>query len=478
MDSRPDRFTGLLIGIACTALGAIGWYFGSGLKPLWWATWLAPLPLLWLAPRTRARWAALAALTALALGSLNQWNYLHGLLALPLPVILFALFGPASLFALAVLLFRAYVLRGQSFAAAWSVPVIMTAGAFLNALLSPHGTFGLIGYTQMDALPVIQIAALAGPYAIGFVVWLLPATVAAMSFALPARRQSLRVGAVTAAVLVATLGYGAWRLQAATGPATTIRVGLLAVDGEIRADLATPEGARLLMRYKSEIERLADAGARIVVLPETVFVSNKLDNATLVELSQRRGIRIVVGVDYRGDAQGERNMAVAYGDGKAPRSYIKQHLIPGFEDRYRAGSGTTLLSGEPRTGLVVCKDMDFTATGRDYALQSTQLLLVPAWDFNADGWLHARMAVLRGVEGGFAIARSARDGQLTLSDDRGRVILETPSKSATGVASAIGDLRLRTTRTWYPRHGDWFGWLTVVVAIALLAGLMRRSRVA
>jgi hypothetical protein len=36
---------------------------------------------------------------------------------------------------------------------------------------------------------------------------------------------------------------------------------------------------------------------------------------------------------------------------------------------------------------------------------SLTLMLVPAWDFNADGWLHARMAVLRGVEGGYAIVR-------------------------------------------------------------------------
>ena len=187
-------------------------------------------------------------------------------------------------------------------------------------------------------------------------------------------------------------------------------------------------------------------------------------------------MRIVAGVDYRGDAKGERNMAVAYGDGSAPRSYIKQHLIPGFEDRYRAGRGTTLLSGDPRTGLVVCKDMDFTATGRDYALQATQLLLVPAWDFDVDGWLHARMGVLRGVEGGFAVARVARDGQLTLSDDRGRVIVATSSKGTSGVASAMGDLPIRTTRTWYPRLGEWFAWVTIAAAMTLLARLMRRSR--
>lgn len=475
MDSGPDRVArgALLAGVACTVLGALGWYFGSGLQPWWWATWLAPLPLLWFAPRVRARWAALAALTAFALGGLNQWSYLRGLLGLPLPVVLFSVLGPASLFMLSVLVFRAHARRGRWFVAAWSVPVIGTAGGFINALLSPHGTFGLVAYTQMDALAVIQIAALAGPWAIGFVVWLLPATLVAMSLA-PTARQSLRVGAATMVVLVATLGYGNWRLQApAAEPATMLRVGLLAVDGEVRADLATPEGARLLRRYASEIERLADAGARVVVLPETVFASNSLDNPTLTELAQRRGLRVLAGVDYLGDTTGERNVAVVYGDGDAPRSYIKQHLIPGFEDRYRPGRGLTLLSGAPHTGLAVCKDMDFTAIGHGYGLRATQLLLVPAWDFNTDGWLHARMAVLRGVESGFAVARAARDGQLTLSDDRGRVIVEVSSKGVAGVASAIGDLPVRSTRTWYPRLGEWFGWLNLMAALAVLVALKR-----
>src|SRR5206468_8848188 len=75
-----------------------------------------------------------------------------------------------------------------------------------------------------------------------------------------------------------------------------------------------------------------------------------------------------------------------------------------------------------RWGLQICKDMDFPELSREYALQGANLLLVPAWDFNLDRWLHARMAVLRAVENGFALARSARNGLLTLSDNRGRIV--------------------------------------------------------
>lgn len=45
MDSRPDSRTALAAVVA-TLLSAAAWWAGSSLQPLWWAAWLAPLPLL------------------------------------------------------------------------------------------------------------------------------------------------------------------------------------------------------------------------------------------------------------------------------------------------------------------------------------------------------------------------------------------------------------------------------------------------
>jgi apolipoprotein N-acyltransferase len=49
-------------------------------------------------------------------------------------------------------------------------------------------------------------------------------------------------------------------------------------------------------------------------------------------------------------------------------------------------------------------------------------VLVPAWDFTLDGWLHDRMAVMRGVESGFTVVRAAKQALLTVSHDRGRIL--------------------------------------------------------
>lgn len=66
-------------------------------------------------------------------------------------------------------------------------------------------------------------------------------------------------------------------------------------------------------------------------------------------------------------------------------------------------------------GMQICKDMDFPRLSRRYGVKGVGLLLVPAWDFTLDGWLHGRMAVMRGVESGFTIVRGCQtrsvDGQ-------------------------------------------------------------------
>ena len=58
-------------------------------------------------------------------------------------------------------------------------------------------------------------------------------------------------------------------------------------------------------------------------------------------------------------------------------------------------------------------------------------MLVPAYDFDRDASLHASMAVLRGVEGGFSVVRAARHGLLTVSDRYGRIVDHKASADAT-----------------------------------------------
>lgn len=472
MESRLDR-TQAVVMAAALALTAAAWWFGSGLHPWWWLAWLAPLPVLWLAPRVPARWAALAAFLAFAAGGMNLWDFLHGVIGLPLPVDICMIAAPALAFALCALLYRRLLRAGHVLPAVLAVPALWVAIEYLENLGSPHGTWGSIAYSQMDALPVIQGAAVTGLWGVSFLVLLLPATLAArLTPTAPRRGRTLAAG-ITLLLVAAACGYGIWRLAA---PATgSLRIGLVSLEKPIRPALDSADGQALETRYVAAIRRLVAAGARAVVIPETSFATTAASVPAFAALAQQDGPILDIGIDGKGDPHAERNMVMAFQPGgAAPAVYAKHHLIPGFEHQYTPGTRYTMLDGSPRIGLAICKDMDFHDIGRNYAALGAQLLLVPAWDFGVDGWLHSRMAIMRGVENGFAIARAARTGRLTLSDDRGRVLAEASSE--TQDAELVGDLPLRQTRTPYARWGDWFAWLDLALLAVLLSIAWRATR--
>ena len=464
MASNADyRRTGL--ALAATLLSAALCYFGTSLHPQPWLTWLAPLPLAWIAPRLKARWLAPAAFAAGTVGALSQWHYLHGVIALPLGVIVPITLFPGVLMALCLLLFRRLLLRGWRVAAVFAMPALWVAVEYVRALASPHGTFGSIAYTQMDLLPILQLASVTGLWGISFLLLLMPAAVAVLSMRDTMRRTRWLVAGIAALAMTSTLAFGMARLYA---PITdSVRVGLASIEKPIRPDVSSPEGQALLDRYVAAIDRLAAAGARIVVTPETAFATSDATVPAFAAAAERHGLVLAAGIDAKGAVGGERNAQwVFQPGGKSPATYAKRHLIPGFEAQYTPGTGYTMLDGWPRIGLAICKDMDFHDIGRAYAARNAQLLLVPAWDFGVDGWLHGRMAIMRGVESGFAIARAARSGRLTLSDDRGRVVAEASSE--TRDAEVVGDLPLRASRTFYVRWGDWFAWVDLGLLVVLL----------
>ena len=464
MESRLDR-AATVTTLAALLLSAVAWWFGGGLHPWWWLAWLAPLPVLWLAPRVPARWAALAALAAYAVGEMSQWHYLHGVIGLPLPFDLYTIAAPALVFALCTLLYRRLLRSGHVLAATLAVPALWVAVEYVNNLGSPHGTWGSMAYGQMDALPVIQVAAITGLWGISFLVLLGPAALAALLTPLVPRRGRIMAAGIAGVLVAASLGYGSWRLAA---PATgSLRIGLVSVDKPVRPALRSAAGQALETHYVEAIRRLAAAGAKAVVVPETSFATDAATVSAFAALARQDGLILGIGIDGKHDPRAERNMIMLFQpDAPAPVGYFKHHLIPGFEDQYTPGKHYSVLGASPRIGLAICKDMDFHDVSRSYAGLGTQLLLVPAWDFGVDGWLHSRMAIMRGVESGLAIARVARNGRLTLSDDRGRVVAEASSEKHD--AELVGDLPLRETRTLYARWGDWFAWLDLALLAVLL----------
>jgi apolipoprotein N-acyltransferase len=464
MASKHDD-SALWAWLAATALSALCWWFGSGIHPQWWLTWFAPLPVLWLAPRFRARSAALSAFVAYTAGSLSAWTYLHTYIGLPWLYDVYAMSVSGVMLMLCVLLYRRLLLRGHTLAAALAVPTMWVALEYVTNLLSPHGTLTNLSYTQIDALAVIQIAAITGIWGIGFLLLLVPTAIALQATPHASKRSRVTVAALTAILLTGTVAYGGWRLQA---PATgTMRIGLVSLQEPIQAALSEPKGQAVEARYMEAFGRLANDGAHIVLAPEGTFAAADTSIPAFSQMAEQRDLIVGSGVIFSGDPHGHRNMLMVFQPGvTSPATYDKHHMLPGM-DPFIPGDNYTMLQGDPRIGLAICKDMDFHDIGNAYATRRAQLLLVPASDFTVDGWFHSRIAVLRGVESGFAVARAAHAGRLTLSDDRGRVVAEASSENHD--AELVGDLPLRETHTFYAQWGDWFAWLDLIALTVWLA---------
>jgi apolipoprotein N-acyltransferase len=310
MASAPDLRRTVAAALA-VALTAVLTWFGTGLHPWWPLLWFAPLPVLLYAAGASWWRAAIAAAIAWLVGMLGLWHALHD--ALQLPAAVFAQFAgsEAVAFTLGVLLVRALLRRGAYGWAVVAFPAVRVAFEYLLAIGAPHGTFGSLAYTQVEFLPVLQLASATGPWGITFLVLLLPAALAA-----------------------------AWQLR-------------------------------------------------------------------------------------------------------------------------------------PR-GVQICKDMDFTALSRDYGRAGAALMLVPAWDFGVDGFLHGRMAVMRGVESGFSVVRAARRGTLTVSDHKGRILAEAPSDTSP-FATLMARVPAVHAETLYQHLGDWFAWLALA-GLALAIGQLLRRR--
>lgn len=77
---------------------------------------------------------------------------------------------------------------------------------------------------------------------------------------------------------------------------------------------------------------------------------------------------------------------------------------------------------------------------------------------------------MRGVESGFSVARAAKNGYLTLSDSRGRILAETRSDSAP-FATLVASVPAAHANTLYLLLGDWFAWLALALLLFTLVQL-------
>jgi apolipoprotein N-acyltransferase len=434
----------------------------------WPLAWIAPVPLLWLAYGARSLRSLILATTGAVLlwGSVSAVRVFSSAGFSILPQIALQI-GIVSVLYIGCFAAARYAQRTLSpILTLLMFPAVATGASYLMMLASGGDSYGSPAYSQVDVPVLIQSASLFGLPGLEFLLALF-ANGMALALRMP-QQARFHVGAVVAVAVINVL-FGVARFHSPT--TETLRVAAAARDLPLAGRL--PAGAEtvssITLAYATEGRNLASLGAKVIVFPElTAVLTPQWQEQALAPIQaagQETGASISVGFAEIGDAGQVHNVALTFRPGNEMARYVKRHTLLPLDRSIRGTTDGVLGSGR---ALAICKDLDFPATIRSDAQKDVRLMLVPAADFESDGWTHARMSIMRGVENGFAIVRAARNGLVTISDDRGRVIARG-NTNPTSITHVIANVPLGRGDTHYRRFGDYFARACVALAIVLLA---------
>jgi apolipoprotein N-acyltransferase len=506
--ARPGRRE-VLAGVSGILLALSFPKFGHGAL-----AWVALAPLLMALPgASSARSIRLGYITGAvsALGLLYWTSFVvvqYGGLSLPVGITVMVLLCLAvalfpALFAWMVAGFlHAYGLRGLLLA-----PVAWVATEMVRSYTFFRFPWCLLGYSQQENLPFIQIAAVTAVYGVSF---LLVATSALLAYAAHAtdsrsrRRALLALPALVGAVFL----HGIAALYRPVPVSGTVRVGL------VQASIAQDEkwdpqnAAANFAKHVNLSHQAAQKGARLVVWPESAVPYRYDDSpglaAALRQLTADLGIHLLFGNDdRRKGAEGDRVWVGAKlldPAGELRLRYHKIRLVPFGEyvplgpvitlggrvtaklvqqvaDFTPGTEATTAEVDGHRVGAFICYEAIFPDLVRRFSANQAELLV----NITNDAWYgrtsaphqHLAMAAFRAVENGKYLVRAANTGTSAVVDPKGRVLERTPLFEPTVI---VRDVPFVAEKTFYARFGDVFGGAAFLAALLLTVQSRFRRR--
>ena len=385
----------------------------------------------------------------------------------------------------------------------------------------------LLGVSQLPLVPLIQVCSLTGVYGVSFlVVWLsLSLLCAGLSIIRRPGRGSIWVGEVFLPVLAVAMVFnlGLREIRHQPAPARTVKA--LLVQPSIPQTViwnADQDSHRFeeLVRWSDQL--LNDHPSDLMIWPESAvpkmlrYDTNTF--AAVTGLAQRHHVWLIVGSDdaelLAGSANPDEaeyfNSSFLIGPaGELRERYIKrnlvvfgeylpfQHWLPFLKWFTPISGGFTpgthavqfhLDSLAVWTAVLICFEDVFPQLGRNDVQPHTDFLV----NITNDGWFgrgaaqwqQAASAALRAVENRVPLVRCTNNGLTCWIDADGRIrdILRDARGTIYGPGFLSVELPLPApgephALAFYTRHGDWFGWACVGVALCVvLAKIVRASQ--
>ena len=470
-----------------------------------WLAWLALAPLSYYLLKTKALKAAAAG--GLACGFLFYLGILYWIY----PTMRAGGVEPAvsalGLLLLSLLMSSEFVLISvfghylkKAGLKAW--PYVFAAGWFLleygKVYLSQKAVWFpwfMLGYTQWDYKPLIQLASVAGVYGLSAAVCFTGALAGSL-FALDGAAWKKGLRFLPAVMLFAAIWiFGARELRRADAvvPDGTFSAALLqpSIDQYAKWDAAEAGNIR------KNMEGLAAAakGSDLAVWPENAlpcWIDEPACSAWLKTAAARPSGGTLVGSVSKGD--GKRVAAFLLDkDGAITASYNKRQLVPfgeyvplrGLLGKYikPVAALGEFLPGEPeqallsfkglKLGAAICYESVFpylfagdTADGADFFVNITN----DGWYLNtAAPYQHFAANIFRAVENRRPLLRAANNGISAAIDPWGRVTARTALNER---AALLVPVKIYSEKALFPYYGVWFAGAALLLVSAFLLAVL------
>lgn len=412
-------------------------------------------------------------------------------------------------------------LRSHGLATPIAVALLFTAIDHLRGNAFGGFPWATLGYAGHLDRPLLGLVRYTGVYGLSFTVALAGAGLAEWIRRPGVGRRPPRsaVGALVGVVALHGLGALSNLRDAPREGATSIRVAALQGNIDQNEKWSEDRVADNLGRYLALSRRAIEAGAQVVVWPESAvpgLVEFEIEiREPIAALAREHATSFVLGATGATLDPQTRRLANVYDsaflmgpNGELIDRYDKTHLVPFgefvplrgwvgafFQALARGVATQDVTQGEApralwlplsdrpddtRVGVPICYELLFPDLVRRFSRDGARVLFAitnDAW-YGRTGapYQFLAMTALRSAENSLWTVRAANSGVSAIIDDRGRVV----TRSEIFVQDlVIGDIPLSPaggSGTFYSRHGDVFALGCWIGAVGLLFRTARRRR--
>jgi apolipoprotein N-acyltransferase len=387
-------------------------------------------------------------------------------------------------------------------------PMIWVSLEYIRSFLFTGFPWELLGYSQFNALHIIQISDILGVVGISFIIVLFNTTLFFWFLFFSKRRwQGQNVSrhhiqlitAVFVILFAMVWGYGTRQIHSmekaiARSPEKRIAVVQGNIDQTLKWD-STHQRSTVNKYLDLSLTQRAEQ-PDLIVWPETAMPFYLFHHLPLTDMVTR-GIQeaetdfIVSSPSFTQSENRIRYFNRAFlilSNGTVIDTYDKAHLVPFGEyvplkkwlpflgkmveqvgDFSSGKAGDTLKWQEHRIGMLICYEVIFPYLSRAAVQHGAGVLINvtnDAWyGYSSAPYQHFSMAVFRAIENRRSLVRSANTGISGFIDPVGRVLVQTPIFKE---ASLTMGVPLLSVLTLYTRWGDVFAWGCLAVLILMI----------